>query len=135
MNKTIKERAREAVGKAFTIMDLPPDMAQLVSNAIAAEFGDEKAYNPKTHICISNNAAEQACIMICSADEYDDYNIAIDEINAGLNENINKAKKMLDRNRNFGQNDLSKVDKAFGSLKKTPDGVIGSRSGLKPFRK
>ena len=71
-------------------MDLPPDVAQLVSNAIAAEFGDEKAYNPHTHICISNNAAEQAkeaCIMICSADEYDDYNIAIDEINAGLSEN------------------------------------------------
>ena len=83
-------------------LQLPPDMAQLVSNAIAAEFGDEKAYNPKTHICIS--AAEwskEACIMICSADEYDDYNIAIDEINAGLSENINKLSKICYNNRKY----------------------------------
>ena len=63
-------------------LQLPPDMAQLVSNAIAAEFGDEKAYNPKTHICISNNAAEECVDFI----DYYKGGQLVDEINACLNE-------------------------------------------------
>ncbi len=82
MNKTIKERAREAVGRAFTIMDLPPDVERLIYKAIANEFGDEKAYNPKTHICISNNAAEKCIDFI----DYYKGGQLVDEINACLNE-------------------------------------------------
>jgi hypothetical protein len=60
--KTIANRVREAVGMAFNRMDLPPDVVGLIVDVVAAEFGNERTYDPATHICISKGAARCALI-------------------------------------------------------------------------